>query len=53
MAVAICSPSLAPGQTQVAVSRHLGVIIGEPDGREGAGGEHGNPDEAVAEVGPE
>ena len=43
----------ACGQAQIAAVRHLGVIVGESDGGEGAGGEYGNPDEAVAQVRPQ
>ena len=54
MLVAICSPSLArAGQTEIAAVRHLCVVVGESDGGEGAGGEHGDPDEAIAQIGPQ
>ena len=54
MLVAICSPSLArAGQAQIAAMHHLGVVVGESDGRERAGGKHGNPHEAIAQIGPQ
>src|ERR1035438_6740411 len=43
----------APGQAQVSATGHLGVIVGECESRERAGGEHGNPHEAVAQVRPQ
>ena len=54
MLVAICSPSFArAGKAKVASVRHFGVVVGESDGREGAGGENRDPDKAVAQIGPE
>jgi len=43
----------ARGQTEVAAMRHLGVVVGESDGRVGDGGEYGDPDEAITQIGPE
>ena len=33
--------------------RHLRIVICESDGCEGEGGEYGDPDETIAQVGPE
>ena len=39
-------PSLArAGQAEVAAVHDFEVVVGKPDGREGAGGKHGDPDE--------
>ena len=43
----------ARGQAQVAAMDHLQIIVGETDGAEGQGREHGDPDEAVGQVSPQ
>ena len=41
------------GQAQVAAVHHLQIVVGKADGAEGQRGEHRDPDEPVAQVGPQ
>jgi hypothetical protein len=42
----------ARGQAQVAAMDHLQIIVGKTDGAKGQRRQHGDPDEAVRQVGP-
>ena len=43
----------ARGQTKISTARNLCVVVGKSDGRKGTRREHRDPDETVAEVGPQ
>ncbi len=43
----------AAGQAEVAAMHDLQIIVGETDGAEGQRRQHGDPDEAIGQVGPE
>ena len=43
----------ARGEAEIAAMNDFEIIVGKSDGREGERGEDGDPDERIAEVGPE